>query len=74
MLDLRPHRDRMVQAIMDRHWQRALEAFPDGIAAAPEQARTFSDSYRPYAEADVDSIIEALASNSSSMIRTEEKP
>lgn len=61
--DLRSHRERMVQAIMDRLWQRSLEAFPDGIPINAEHMRAFYDSYRPYAEADVDAIIAALASS-----------
>lgn len=57
MLDLAPYREQMVQAIMDRHMEQSILRFPDG---EPLLRRNELETYRPYAEADVDAIIVAL--------------
>lgn len=62
MLDLRPHRERMVQAILDCHIARSIAMFPEARANL-ERCRAENETYRPYAERDVDAIIEALASD-----------
>jgi hypothetical protein len=54
-------REAMVKAILDRHFERSLGLFPDA-AANEAQARAEVETYRPYAEADVDAIIAVLDS------------
>jgi hypothetical protein len=49
----------MIAAILDRHFERSLGLFPDA-AANQAQARAEIETYRPYAEADVDAIITVL--------------
>lgn len=58
-MDLSPYRERMVRAILDLHFARALEHFPVGRENEPAVRRE-TETYRPLAEADVDAIIEAL--------------
>jgi hypothetical protein len=52
-------REAMVKAILDRHFERCLGLFPDAVANEA-QARAEIETYRPYAEADVDAIIAVL--------------
>lgn len=51
-------REKMIEAIMERHLNASLAGFPDGGPSLERSAEL--DSYRPYAEADVDAIIAAL--------------
>lgn len=59
MMDLSPFRNLMVDAVLDRHTKSALDFFPEGsvsVAAVKEE----NETYRPFAEKDVDAIIDAL--------------
>lgn len=58
MIDLSPYREQMIEAILESHTD---EAHIKHLYADRAEVRREVETYRPYAEKDVDAIIAALA-------------
>lgn len=53
-------RDTIIRAILDLHYERAVETLPTGIEIDAASLREHTETYRPYAEQEADAILAAL--------------